>query len=59
MQQSLWLTWRKIRSPWLYTESKLITYLLINMHRLIYTSSLHQASIDKLLKYFQSDNGVK
>ena len=43
----------------LYTESKLITYSLSRVHRRTYSLYLHQVSIDKLLKYFQSEDGVK
>ncbi len=42
----------------LYTESKLITYLLSRVHRRTYSSYLHQVSIVNLLKYFQSEDEV-
>ena len=43
----------------LYTESKMITYSLSRVHRRTYSSYLHQVSIDKLLIFFQLEDGVK
>ena len=55
------LTWSSPRDGWKFCSggmSSTGTSFRPMAHRLTYTSYLHQISFDKLLKYFQSEDGL-